>query len=93
MDVDHRNGDSLDNRRANIRLATTAQNCQNVRRNSRNTSGFKGVSWSARHRKWIAKIKACGRQRFLGLFDRAGDAHAAYCAAAVELHGEFARFH
>ena len=90
LEVDHRNGDSLDNRRGNLRLATNAQNACNKRRGKRSSSGYKGVSWSARHRKWAASIGAHGRRRFLGLFGCAEEAHQAYCAAAVELHGEFA---
>jgi hypothetical protein len=90
LEVDHRNGDSLDNRRGNLRLATTAQNCQNARRNTRNTSGFKGVYWSAQHRQWVAAIYCDGRKHFLGLHRDPASAHAAYCEAAARLHGEFA---
>lgn len=90
MDVDHRNGDSLNNRRSNIRLATRAQNAMNQRRSRVNTSGYKGVSWYARHGQWGVRIVVGGRTHFLGLYRDPAEAHAAYCEAAVRLHGEFA---
>lgn len=91
LEVDHRNGDTLDNRRSNIRLATPTQNRQNVRRGVKNTSGYKGVTWYAKQRKWGARVTARGKVHFLGLFAFPADAHAAYCAAAAEMYGEFAR--
>jgi len=90
LEVDHRNGEPLDNRRANLRLATNAQNAQNKRRGKRNSSGYKGVVWVAHCGKWEARIVAHGRKRQLGLYRDAEDAHRAYCAAAARLHGEFA---
>lgn len=78
--VDHRNGDTLDNRRSNLRIATKVQNGRN-----RRTDGFKGVSVSGD--KWRAKIG----QRHLGLFPTREAAARAYDAAAEVLFGEFAR--
>lgn len=89
--VDHKNGDSLDNRRTNLRLATCSDNQHNRRRNKNNTSGYKGVSWYRPTGRWTANIKANGRQKHLGLYDSPAEAHAAYCRAARELHQEFAR--
>lgn len=89
LKIDHINGDTGDNRLANLRLATGSQNHANSRRARNNTSGFKGVS---RFRdKWRANVTKDNRKIFLGLFDAPEAAHAAYCAAAQELHGEFAR--
>jgi len=90
-EVDHVNGDGLDNRRANLRAATRAQNCQNRRRRKDNTSGFKGVRLDRRYNKWRAEISACGSKYDLGCFDTPEAAHAAYVAASEVLHGEFAR--
>ena len=89
--VDHRNGDRLDNRWSNLREASRSQNLQNspLRANSR--SGFKGVFWDGQYGKWHARINISGRPKYLGRFDRAADAHAAYVRAAVRYFGEFAR--
>lgn len=88
--TDHRNGDGLDNRRSNLRQATTAQNNANLRRGVRNTSGFKGVNWSKKSSVWRAEIRANGQSRFLGHHSTPEEAARAYDAAARELHGEFA---
>lgn len=89
--VDHANCDGLDNRRANLRVATLAQNGQNARRPKHNKSGFKGAYWNKFARKWQSDIQANGRRHYLGLFDTPEAAHAAYVEAAKHLHGEFAR--
>jgi hypothetical protein len=88
-DLDHINCDKDDNRIANLRLATEAQNGANRRKNSNNTSGYKGVS-SSRGR-WRAEIRVNGRARRLGHFTDPAAAHAAYVAAAEKHFGEFAR--
>jgi hypothetical protein len=88
--VDHRNGDGLDCRRVNLRIATTAENAHNQRRATRNTSGFKGVSWHKRRRHWQARIMRAGHRHQLGCFSTPEEAARAYDIAARELHGEFA---
>jgi hypothetical protein len=90
-DLDHINGDGFDNRTANLREATRTQNNGNMRMPSHNTSGLKGAYWDKRAERWMSQIKHQGRQHYLGYFDTAEQAHAAYAAAAVRLHGEFAR--
>jgi hypothetical protein len=89
--VDHRNGDKLDNRRRNLRAATTSQNKANegIRRN--NTSGFKGVYWSAWADKWMAKIKVNYKDIYLGYYRRKVDAARAYNQAARRHLGEYAQ--
>lgn len=84
---DHRNGDSLDNQRFNLRAATNQQNAFNVGKFRNNTSGFKGVSFA--RGKWHARIQMNGRSKFLGSFDSPVSAAMAYKAAAQQLHGEF----
>ncbi len=87
--VDHIDSDGLNNTRANLRIATYAQNGQNARIRKDNTSGYKGVS---RHgSKWQSVIMANGRKRYLGLFPTIQEAAAAYAMASVELHGDFRR--
>jgi hypothetical protein len=56
VEVDHINGNGLDNRRSNLRLATKSQNMQNMRLSRINTSGFKGVCWDKDRGKWRAHI-------------------------------------
>ena len=86
--VDHRNGNTLDNRRENIRACTCAQNACNRSKHSNNRSGIKGVRRS--HGKWCAQIGINGKNKHLGLFRTAGEAASAYKRAAMELHGDFA---
>ncbi len=90
--VDHASHDTLDNRRSNLRLATHGQNKCNQGKRKDNTSGFKGVSWRKRERKWIARIALEGKRKVIGYYDSAEDAGAAYKAAAIELHGAFAKW-
>lgn len=89
--VDHVNGNGLDNRRANLRPATNAENMRNRRRYANNTSGFKGVTFDKAKGRWKAQIRLDGRRRYIGRYDTAEEAARAYDAAARELHGEFAR--
>jgi len=80
----------LNNTRDNLRICTRAQNVQNQRVGTRNTSGFKGVSWQKCANKWIAYIKQGNKRRHLGLFTDVADAARAYDKAARELFGDFA---
>ena len=91
MQVDHRSGDGLDCRRANMRWATRAQNNHNQRISRNNTSGFKGVSWDDDRQKWMAGIVVGGKRIHLGRFVTPEAAHAAYCEASEIYHGEFGR--
>lgn len=89
--VDHRNGNGLDNRRANLREATVSSNAMNRRRRSDNSSGFKGVSLRKSNGKWRASVSVGGSRKWLGEFPSALEAARAYDAAALEHYGEFAR--
>lgn len=93
MQVDHRNGDRLDNRRkANLRLATNAQNVRNTGVRRGNKSGFKGVSErTGEPGRWVAQISHNGRKYSLGIHETPEDAARAYDAAARRFHGAFAR--
>lgn len=90
--VDHRDGNTLDCRKSNLRPATKQQNQTNQKTRSDNSSGYKGVSWAKREKRWFAKITVNGKQKGLGYFNSAEEAYLAYCKAAIDLHGEFARF-
>lgn len=87
--IDHINGDPLDNRRCNLRLATQSQNCAN-RSKYRGTSGFKGVSQANHRTKWVATIFVNGKRIHLGCFDNPQDAAHVYDVAAIRHFGEFA---
>jgi hypothetical protein len=89
--VDHKNGDGLDNRRANLRLCTTQTNAMNQRAGRKNkTSRYKGVS---KHKDggWSALICHNYKSQYLGYFKSEIDAARAYDRKALELFGEFAR--
>jgi hypothetical protein len=90
---DHRNHDTMDNRRDNLRPATASQNAMNRRRRSDNTSGMRGVRQYAQTGKWVARIGIGGKLKHLGYFLTPEDAYAAYGRAAAEHHGEFMRAH
>lgn len=89
--VDHINGDTLDNRRENLRLCTRSQNLMNRGMPSSNTSGYKGVSRSKDCKKWRAQVKFEGATIYLGMFDTAKDAAVAYNETALKYHGSFAK--
>lgn len=90
-EVDHKDGDGLNNRRGNLRPATVHQNQYNQRLKSTNTSGVKGVTWRAKNRTWQAVIQVDGKPKYLGCFKELADAAAAYACASAELHKEFSR--
>lgn len=83
--IDHVNMDRSDNRWVNLREATNKQNMENRGRQSNNTSGIVGVSWSATRGKWVAGIKHHGRRKNLGYFTKIEDAAATRAAAVARL--------
>lgn len=87
--LDHADGDGLNCRRGNVRVATAMQNGANRHRLRNNTSGIKGVSWNGR--RWAAAIRVCGKAIHLGLFMDKDEAGRAYEQAAHDFFGEFAR--
>lgn len=91
MVVDHIDGDGLNNRRSNLRLALPSQNASNRKRHSNNTSGHTGVYFHQRDGDWRARISVNGSRRHLGSFSCQEAAMAAYAEASAALHGEFRR--
>lgn len=88
--IDHINGNTMDNRRSNLRIATHAENVRNRLAQRNNKSGYKGVYFHARSQRWRATIQHEGKRHYLGSFDTAELASAAYTAAADRLYGAFA---
>jgi hypothetical protein len=87
--LDHHDRDRTNNRIANLRPADDSQNQSNRGMHPKNTSGFRGVSWSYRAGKWAAKIRFQGKQYHLGVFANPEDASKIYELKAQELRGEF----
>lgn len=89
--IDHINGNGLDNRRSNLRIATCAENTHNQRLSIRSTSGVKGVTWHRTLSKWQAQITFGRTKKCLGVHDTIEGAQLAYAMASKELHGDFGR--
>lgn len=91
LEVDHENGDGLDNRRSDLRLATRPQNMANIKSRRLSTSKYKGVSWSFSDKRWKSQIGFEGVNYNLGLFEDEKEAGMAYDRKALELFGAFTR--
>ena len=89
--IDHVNGNGLDNRKCNLRICTPLENSRNKGVSKNNKSGFKGVSWFKLNGKWRAYIDVDGKKVYLGFFNCSIKAAKAYNEAAVKYFGEFAR--
>ena len=90
FDVDHINGDYSDNRRENLRVCTTSQNCMNQRKSANRSSIYKGVSWFKNVGKWAVQIRKEGKRHYFGYFDDEIKAAEVYNEKAKDLFGEFA---
>jgi len=89
-ELDHINLIKDDNRISNLRPATSQENSRNTGRRSSNTSGFKGVCWHSRDKKWHARAQDVnGKRKFLGSFPTPEAASAAYESYASRHYGEF----
>ena len=88
--IDHINGNKLDNRIENLRICTQAENNRNRTKSSRNRSGFKGVSWDKLLNKWRAQITYNYETVYIDSFEDKVAAAIAYDNKAKELFGEFA---
>ena len=95
MEVDHKNHDTLDNRRRNLRVCSRSQNQMNLlgpRINPKKgtiKSGLRGVSWHKRSGKWIANIRVNGKYLYLGTFVEKRLAYNAYKKANKKYFGMF----
>ena len=88
--TDHRDGNGLNNTRANLRACTKAQNTRNRRPQKNCSSRYKGVYWNKRARKWLVRIEFKHVRKYLGLYVNEIEAAKAYDRAANNLHGEYA---
>lgn len=89
FEVDHADGNGLNNTRGNLRECSTAENQQNAKRRVDNASGFRGVHWHTKQKKWRAVICINGKTTHLGSFASARQAAAAYLRAAREKFGAY----
>lgn len=90
MIIDHINGNTLDNRKCNLRFCTKTENSRNRKRNLK--SKYKGICFHESTGKWEARIKVNKKSIYLGIYNSPEDAHIAYCKAAKKYHGDFANF-
>lgn len=90
MEIDHRNGDGLDNEKNNLRVASRQQNQMNKNGNKNSSSKYKGVSWNTRNKRWHSSIKIKGEKTYLGCLKDEKEAALAYNKAAIIHFGEFA---
>lgn len=90
VEVDHVNGNKLDNRKENLRLCTHAQNMQNKKIYKSNIQGFKGLTFIKGTGNIRARINKNGKEINLGMFATAEEAAKAYNEAAIKYFGEFA---
>lgn len=91
METDHKNQNTLDNRKVNLRTCTSSQNKRNRGRQKNNTtSKYKGVCWDRRRKKWHPQIVSRGKKYYIGRFTCEKQAARAYNKKALELFGEFA---
>ena len=91
MEIDHCDGDGINNRKSNLRVASKSQNQANRKTSKLNISGFKGVSPYKRNGTWHARISKGGKRFCLGYYKTPEEAHSAYINASRELHGSFGR--
>lgn len=87
--VDHVNGNTLDNRKENLRIVTRNQNMQNCKTYKSSSTGFKGVSWHSSAKKYIARIQVNKSRMIIGYYDDINDAILARKEASKKYHGEY----
>lgn len=89
LEVDHADGNGLNNQRSNLRVVTHSKNMMNMRKKP-GTSQYKGVYWKRQRQKWRAQIKINGKMTYLVYYDAEIEAARAYDRKAIELFGDYA---
>jgi hypothetical protein len=89
--IDHKNGNSLDNRLSNLRLCTQGKNVLNSSVSKNSKTQVKGVCHDKARDKYKTQISLDGKLYFLGRFDTLEEAASAYKKASEKLHGEFSK--
>lgn len=92
VQIDHKDGNTLNNQKENLRLASHGQNLHNRGKQKNNTSGYKGVFYVkiTKSPRWLAQIIFNGEQIYLGRFKSPVEAAKAYNIGAIKYHGKFA---
>lgn len=91
QDLDHIDGNALNNELSNLRLCSHQDNMKNKKKYITNTSGHKGVSWVKKLNKWKVKIVSDKVEHYLGLYEDLNEASKVYKEASKKYHKEFAR--
>lgn len=89
--VDHRDGDKRNNQKSNLRICSNRENLRNRGKTRANKSGYKGVHWDKKGKKWNAHIMVNYKSIYLGVYSDKKEAARAYNEAALKYHGEFAK--
>jgi AP2 domain/HNH endonuclease len=89
--VDHIDGNKLNNQRFNLRRVTANEQQRNVGMRKDNKSGYKGVNWYPKTSKWRAYITVNGKSKTIGFFWTAQEAARAYDIYATEMFGDYAK--
>jgi hypothetical protein len=84
FEIDHIDGDGLNNQRSNLRFVTRRQNLQNL--HIKKSSIYPGVSWSKKRKLWTSQIWINGKAKRLGAFTNETEAFSAYCNALKEIN-------
>lgn len=90
LQVDHINGNGLDNRRINLRIATNAENCRNKKPHADSLTGYKGITFIKKKKLFYARIRVDGKLKSLGRSKDLKSAVIRYNNAALKYFGEFA---
>lgn len=91
LGIDHEDGNTFNNQKSNFRICTQAENVRNSKRNIKNKSGFKGVYFDKKSKKFRALIHINNKGKHLGCFNNANDAAIRYNQIAKYHWGEFAK--